>query len=225
MSTQYTSTSSFCALSTPTQDIYTYTYPTQPSPAHTKPGSLSLIDQRRSLAGRAYMVPIKTNSIPETPPFVYSIADTTCTYRIGSTADLLPTAIPLQSPLSASSTYPSPWHSDRPTPLVLTPSSREMDDNDGVSMDSRYSVVSGVTSVFATRHSIDSSLQILSPSTRAACSEESANEEVVFSGHGVDRTGQLSSRLDDGAETASTMVMEGPHQTFGRLRRARGGVI
>jgi hypothetical protein len=241
--TQYTSTSSFYALATPIHDNYKYTYPTQPLPAHTKPQSISWADQSRDIAGPAYILQKKMDSIPESPSFIYSVADSIYTYR--SSANLLPVASHGNLPLSPSSTHTAPWRPNHPPPLVLASTTRARDDTDNASMESRYSDMSGVTSVFATRHSIDSSLQTLSPSTRAACSDEMADKKIVFSGDRADDWGlsestrnKVANRLrldaDRSADPQSGTRSGMPESAFatqtGDLyqnvgRRRRGGVI
>jgi len=192
------------------------------------------------------------NASPVTPPFVYSVAETETTSRTGSTADLLPVLGRRLSPVSESSPVLSPqstWHPKPPPPLMLAPAREGMDD--AMSLNSRYSDMSGITSVFGTRHSIASSLPGLSEDTHNAHNVQ--GDVVVFYGDSTKHDGPHecsratdgghsklsvigslypmspgSIRTDESMETlqsVATKGSEGSHRTFGRKVKTRGGVI
>lgn len=188
VTTQYTSSSSFFAPAIPIHD--TYVKPPSQPPLFKAVPACTYPDHRRAVAGRCHYVPPASEIPSETPPFIYSMTNTLDTGRSRSTAELLSaTSIRLTSSvLSPQRTSQPPLRPHLLPPIILSPGRRII--GDGMSMDSRYSEISGVTSVFATRDSVVSSLPTTSASPCFDLHRESLCGEIVFSG---DQAGDIGS--------------------------------
>jgi len=257
-------TSSFYAYPTPIHDLY------KPRPYDLENILKADTDSpRREVPGRTgptLKVRIESDhetpqgvraSRPESPPFVYSVADTMNTARTApQSAEILSSpARTYQNATSPSSFYsnvtratnagrqvPPPLHIIGPSPIATLVS-------DDLLVYSHSSVESGsqsgVTSVFATRHSKGSSLPQFTPSVRVDLNgRDSVGGEVVFAGARVTpipagramkghlempRPGRFGGRSPPGTpetmETTATAETGETAGTFGRRLRSRGGRI
>ena len=198
-------------------------------------------------------------SRPESPPFVYSVAGTMNTSRTApQSAEILASpARTYQAATSPSSFYSHLTRSTHaqagrqaPPPLrIIGPSPIATLVSDDMSVYSRssgdFESQSGVTSVFATRHSKGSSLPQFTPSLRVDMNgRDSVGGEVVFAGARVTpsppqvppdallqrpRFGRFNSRSPPGTpetmESMNTAETGGSAGTFGRRLQGRGGKI
>jgi len=188
VTTQYTSSSSFFVPAIPIHD--TYVKPPSQPPVFKVVPTCTYPDHRRAVAGRHHYVSPASEIPSETPPFIYSMTNTLDTGRSRSTAELFSASSSrsTSSVLSPQETSQPPLRPHRLPEVILPPKRRVVDD--GMSMDSRYSEISGVTSVFATGDSVVSSLPTTSPSTCFRLHRESLCGEIIFSG---DQAGDIGS--------------------------------
>lgn len=236
--------------------------PAEPSaPLQPVPGTSRPIPGRTTTQGYQNMHSVTSSTC--SPPFIYSVAHTMQTINTIVTSPpalRLDTTTTAPSPLGSSpSSYAPTPASSRPSPLrmvppplVLRPPTRT-DSPGPPTASSVYSDdESGVTSVFATRHSRGSSLpKVFTPSIkypsrpgRMASMAPSLDGEVVFTGQQVRASSSLRPYTgvafqDAGREEVGDEVLTPPKKalvpdspssyssrgTFGRIVKLRGGQI